>query len=327
MAPGLLIAVPNVSEGRDQSVLAALRYTYQREGVRVLDVHSDPDHDRSVFTLAGPPDVIGPALAAGAQAALEAGIDVFANDGIHPHVGATDVAPVVYRTEDERGMACAAALVAADEIGRLGIPVLLYGVLAQGRTRAELRKGGAAALAKRLGSSAADALQADFGPHEAHPRAGVTLVAARPPLVAFNVELRPSATRKDAQRVAKAIREGGKPGLAGVKALGLWLDRREVAQVSMNIEDHIATPLAQVIAAIAEHAEIQEAEVVGLPPEAAFDGYPGDLPTRNRKSLEVALAELDSPPCERSGGRSRQSQSQRCSEGPQRQPPKRNRSS
>ncbi len=108
MAPALLIAVPNVSEGRDPRLLAALRYTYQREGVRVLDVHSDPDHDRSVFTLAGEPDAIGPALAAGAQAAVDAGIDVFANTGIHPHVGAIDVAPVVYRTDDERGGACAA---------------------------------------------------------------------------------------------------------------------------------------------------------------------------------------------------------------------------
>jgi glutamate formiminotransferase len=287
VAPDLLIAVPNVSEGRDSRVLAALRYTYAREGVEVLDVHSDPDHDRSVFTLAGTVQRIGPALAAGAAAALDAGIDVFANAGVHPHVGSVDVAPVVYRTPDERGQACAAALVAGEEIGALDIPVLMYGVLAQGRTRAELRKGGAKALAKRL---AARKVAADFGPGEAHAQAGVTLVAARPPLVAFNLELQPPATLEDAKRIAAAIREGGPEGLPSVRAIGLTLKhRQDVAQVSLNIEDHRATPLAQVVEAVRRQADIAEAEVVGLPPRAAFDGYPADLATRNRRTLEDAL--------------------------------------
>jgi glutamate formiminotransferase/glutamate formiminotransferase/formiminotetrahydrofolate cyclodeaminase len=280
----LLIAVPNDSEGRDAQVLAALRYTYMREGVEVLDVHSDPDHDRSVFTLAGAADQIGPALAAGTAAALDAGIDAFANAGVHPHVGAIDVAPVVYQDNDQRGVACAAALVAAHEIGALGVPVLLYGALAQGRTRAELRKGGAKALAKRL---AKGTHVPDFGPGEAHPQAGATLVAARPPLVAFNVELQPPATLEDAKRIATAIRRA----LPSVKAIGLQLAHRgDVAQVSMNIEDHIATPLASVIEAIQRHAKIAEAEVVGLPPQAAFVGYPDDVQTRNRRTLEDALS-------------------------------------
>jgi glutamate formiminotransferase/glutamate formiminotransferase/formiminotetrahydrofolate cyclodeaminase len=286
--PDLLIAVPNVSEGRDAQFLAALHYTYVREGVRVLDMHADPDHDRSVFTLAGPPEAIGSALAAGAEAALEAGIDVFENDGVHPHVGALDVAPVVYLDDARRGAACAAALVAAHEIGALGIPVLLYGALTQGRTRAELRKGGATALAKRVDDGE---LRPDFGPLEAHPQAGVTLVAARPPLVAFNVELQHPASLKDAKRIAAAIREGGPDGLPGVRAIGLQLAHRDdAAQVSMNIEDHLATPLARVIAAISRHAPIAEAEVVGLPPKAAFIGYPEDLPTRSHRTLEDALS-------------------------------------
>ncbi len=287
MSSELLIAVPNVSEGRDPHLLAALRYTYVRAGVQVLDVHSDPDHDRSVFTLAGAPADIGPALAAGAEAAIDAGIDVFANAGVHPHVGALDVAPVVYRDEEQRGAACAAALVAAHEIGELGVPVLLYGELAQGRTRAQLRRGGAKALAKRL---AGGKLTPDFGPAEAHAQAGVTLAAARPPLIAFNLELAPPATVKDARDIAVAIREGGRDGLTGVRAIGLQLARRgNVAQVSMNVEDHRATPLAMVVDAVRRHAEIAEAEVVGLPPHAAFDGYPDDLATRNRRTLENAL--------------------------------------
>jgi len=283
----LLVAVPNVSEGRDARVLAALRYTYVRAGVRVLDVHADPDHDRSVFTLAGAPAEIGPALAAGVEAAVDAGIDVFANAGVHPHVGAVDVAPVVYLDDDQRGVACAAALVAAHEIGALGVPVLMYGGLAQGRTRAELRRRGAKALAKRIASGK---LAPDFGPAQAHPQAGVTLAAARPPLIAFNVELALPATLEDARLIAAAIREGGPDGLPGVRAIGLQLAHRDdVAQVSMNVEDHRAVPLARVIEAVRRHAPITEAEVVGLPPQAAFDGYPGDLPTRNRRTLEDAL--------------------------------------
>jgi glutamate formiminotransferase len=148
----LLIAVPNVSEGRDERVLAAVGDAYARAGARVLDVHSDPDHDRSVFTLAGAPGTLGPALAQGVAAALQAGVDVFANHGIHPHVGAVDVAPVVHLDDARRGAACAEALVAAHEIGELGVPVLLYGALtgAPPRTRAQLRRGGAARLAERL---------------------------------------------------------------------------------------------------------------------------------------------------------------------------------
>ena len=118
-------------------------------------------------------------------------------------------------------------------------------------------------------------------------------MAARAPLVAFNLELAPPATIDDAKRIAAAIREGGPEGLPGVRAIGLTLPaRNDVAQVSLNVEDHRATPLAQIVEAVANHARIQEAELVGLAPEAAFANFPDDLPVRNRRTVEEALAAL-----------------------------------
>jgi glutamate formiminotransferase len=115
------------------------------------------------------------------------------------------------------------------------------------------------------------------------------LVAARPPLVAFNVELAPPATLEDARSIAARIREGGPEGLESVRAIGLWLAARDVAQVSTNVEDHRATALAKVVEAIARHATPSRAELVGLAPRAAFDGFPDDLPIANRRLVEDAL--------------------------------------
>jgi glutamate formiminotransferase len=285
----VLLAVPNVSEGRDHAVLAAIGAAFAAGGARVLDVHADPDHHRSVFTLAGEPGALATALANGTAAAVER-IDISAHPGLHPHVGAVDVVPVVHLDAARRGAACAEALVAAELIGTgLGVPVLLYGELASGRTRAELRRGGPARLATRL---AKGDLQADFGPPEAHPTAGASLVAARPPLIAFNLELAPPATLEDAKNIAALIRESGGEGLPGVRAIGLTLPARGgVAQVSCNVEDHLAVPLARLVEAVARHAPVTEAEVVGLPPAAAFDGFPGDLRVRGRRTLEDALAQ------------------------------------
>lgn len=285
---GPLIAVPNVSEGRDPLVLAAIGDAYAQADARVLDVHSDPDHHRSVFTLAGAPGALADALVAGAARAIDL-IDVSDHEGIHPHVGAVDVCPVVHVTPDQRGAAAAEALVAADGIGRLGVPVFLYGELGGGRTRAEIRRGGPRELARRM---AAGELRPDFGPPRPHPTAGATLLACRPPLIAFNLELAPPATLEDAKAIAADIREGGPHGLPGLRAIGLELAARGgVAQVSMNIEDHLALPLARVVEAVRAHAPVAEAEVIGLPPEAAFAGFPEDLPVRNRRTLEAALAE------------------------------------
>lgn len=286
-ATGPLIAVPNVSEGRDPLILAAIGDAFAAAGALVLDVHADPDHHRSVFTLAAAPGALAAALLAGAREIVRL-IDVRANAGIHPHVGALDVAPVVFLDHERRGAAVAEALVLGDRLGdELGVPVLLYGTLGGGRTRAEVRRGGAQALARRL---QAGELVPDFGPPRAHPTAGATLVAARAPLIAFNLELAPPATLDDARAIAARIREGGPEGLPGLRAIGLSLAARGgVAQVSMNVEDHLALPLARVVEAVRAQADVAEAEVIGLPPEAALAGFPADLPVRNRRTLESAL--------------------------------------
>jgi glutamate formiminotransferase / 5-formyltetrahydrofolate cyclo-ligase len=279
-----LLAVPNVSEGRDSAAVRALAAAFD---ARLLDVHADPDHHRSVFTLAGRPGELAGAILGGAAEAVRQ-IDLGAHQGIHPRVGAIDVAPIVYLVTEDRGAACAEALVLADLLGdELELPVFMYGELGGGRTRAELRQGGLAGLAARI---AAGELRPDFGPARLHPSAGAVLVAARPPLVAFNVELAPPATVEDARAIAALIREGGPEGLESVRAIGLWLAATGVAQVSTNVEDHRRTPLARVIEAIARHAVPSRAELVGLAPRAAFGGFPADLPVANRRTIEDAVA-------------------------------------
>jgi glutamate formiminotransferase / 5-formyltetrahydrofolate cyclo-ligase len=279
-----LLAVPNVSEGRDAAALERLGAAF---GPRLLDVHADPDHNRSVFTLAGEPGRLADAVLGGARAVVSE-VDLERHDGVHPRIGVLDVAPVVYLSERDRGAAGAEALVLADRLGEeLELPVFLYGGLAGGRTRAEIRRGGPAALAERL---RAGELRPDFGPGRLHPTAGAVLVSARPPLIAFNVELSPPATVQDAQRIAALIREGGTEGLESVRAIGLWLARDGVAQVSMNVEDHHATPLAAVVAAIGKHANVAGAELVGLAPRAAFDGFPDGVGVRNKRLIEDVLA-------------------------------------
>lgn len=291
MTPPTLLAVPNVSEGRDAATIAAVASAFADDaggGVRALDIHSDADHHRSVFTLAGRPDALVDALVRGARVALER-IDVVSraargaeHAGQHPHVGALDVAPIVYLSAGDRGAACAAALVLGDRLGEeLGLPVFLYGELsgpdhASARTRSQLRRGGVLGLSARL-AARQDGLMPDFGPARMHPHGGATLVAARPPLVAFNLQLAAPATVIEARTIAAQIREGGDAGLAGVRALGLTLGG-DVAQVSMNIERPHELPLARVVDAVRAHAEIASAELVGLAPAAALDGFPDDVP-------------------------------------------------
>jgi glutamate formiminotransferase / 5-formyltetrahydrofolate cyclo-ligase len=273
----LLLAVPNVSEGRDGETVAAIAAAFAADSeVRLLDTHSDPDHHRSVFTLAGPPGALGDALLRGVRAAVE-GIDIMTTGPpprAHPHVGAIDVVPVVYLDDSARGAACAQALLVADRIGNeLNVPVFLYGALAGGRTRAELRRGGVAGLQSRI---ATGELRPDFGPSRMHPGAGATLVAARPPLVAFNVQLAPPATVAGARRIASLIREGGAEGLPGLRAIGLELGGG-VAQVSMNIERPFELTLATVVSAVRRHAEVANAELVGLAPRAALQDFPDEV--------------------------------------------------
>ena len=289
----MLLAVPNVSEGRPgdrlDELIAATR------PARLLNVHSDPDHGRSVLTLAAPQGVIAGVLAALAATAARL-IDVTSHPGIHPHVGALDVAPVVYLDDAARGAAVAEALTAGIKIGDEGVPVVLYGQLATRPAnveRAEIRRGGPARLAERF---AAGDLVADYGPeHSLHPTAGATLVTARPPLIAFNVDLA-TADVELARSIAAALRESG-GGFPGVRAIGLYLPARDRAQVSLNVHDHRAAPLRDLAAAIAERAPIAEAELVGLAPAAAFEGFPADIRLRDFDSrlhlIENALRSSD----------------------------------
>jgi glutamate formiminotransferase/glutamate formiminotransferase/formiminotetrahydrofolate cyclodeaminase len=281
----LLLAVPNVSEGRDTHVIETIAQAFRQPGARLLDVHSDADHHRSVFTLAAEQARLADTLLSGAQAA-SASVDVVARSsnatddkGQHPHVGAIDVVPVVYLDPAARGAAAATALTVADRLAQeLGIPVFLYGELTEddqtpARTRAQIRRGGIPALRERL---AADEIKPDFGPAELHPTAGATLVAARPPLVAFNIQLAPPATLADAERIAGLIREGGASGLPGVRAIAVEL-QGGVAQVSTNVERPFELTLAEVVDAVQRHAPVASAELVGLAPGAALAGFPAEV--------------------------------------------------
>jgi glutamate formiminotransferase/glutamate formiminotransferase/formiminotetrahydrofolate cyclodeaminase len=292
-----LMSVPNVSEGRDQTTINAISVAFSgtvslpksaaHAEARLLDTHTDADHHRSVYTLAGSPGTLADALLSGIAAAVER-IDVVtrAGSGVevtgqHPHVGAVDVVPIVYLHPDQRGQACAEALVVADRIGHeLHVPVFMYGELSSGgdrteRTRAEFRRGGVSALAARM-ADPEQPLTPDFGPSRLHATAGATLVAARPPLVAFNLQLEPPATLDRAREIATLIREGGTHGLPGLRAIGVMLEG-EVAQVSMNVERPFEVSLAQVLSAVQAHCEVASAELVGLAPAAALEGFPEDV--------------------------------------------------
>jgi glutamate formiminotransferase/glutamate formiminotransferase/formiminotetrahydrofolate cyclodeaminase len=200
--------------------------------------------------------------------------------------------PVVYLDEDRRGRACAEALTAGARIGaELALPVVLYGELAtrpEHQERAWLRSGGHRRLAERIESGE---VVPDFGPRRAHPTGGVVLAAARAPLIAFNLDL-VSPDVELARRVAADIRESG-GGLPGVRAMGLFLEARGRAQVSTNVHDHRATPLRAIVEAVRERAEIAEAELVGLAPRAALEGFPADVTIRGfspeRHVIENAL--------------------------------------
>ena len=295
-----MLAIPNFSEGRDSGRIAALAEALTSvDGVRLLDTHTDPDHNRCVYTLAAAADADGGAraepavplvdsLIAGAARAIQL-LDVGVHDGFHPRTGTLDVAPLVFMHDSERGAACAQALTLGDRLGHeLEIPVFLYGLLTEFRvSRADIRRGGPRLLRQRIESGE---LVPDFGPRRLHPRAGAVLVSARQPLIAFNVELAPPATLETAREIAALIREGGEEGLPSVRAIGLMLPHRQgVAQVSTNVEDYRQTNLATLVEAIARHARPAAAEVVGVPPRAAFDGFPDDLPVTNRRYLEDAL--------------------------------------
>jgi glutamate formiminotransferase / 5-formyltetrahydrofolate cyclo-ligase len=276
-----LVGVPNFSEGRNTRVIGALEATLAAHA-RVLNRHYDAQHNRCVFTIAADPLKLVEALLAGAAHALDL-MDLRGHQGVHPHIGALDVCPVVWQTDDRHDDAVAAARQAAEGIAALGIPVFLYGELAstpERRERAYFRQGGPAELARRMGSGE---LRPDLGPSEPHPSAGATLVTAREPLVAFNIEL-DTSNPEIAREIASELREAG-DGLPGVRALGLPREG-ERTQVSINVHDPRSVPLARIVAEVSRLAGAHgvkaiEAELVGLVPEAALEGYPDEPPIRD----------------------------------------------
>ncbi|HWN23440.1 MAG TPA: glutamate formimidoyltransferase [Gaiellaceae bacterium] len=271
----MLESVPNFSEGRDAEVMEALRAALAAPA-RLLDVHVDADHHRSVFTLVGEPDELLESLLAGIAAARER-IDLRRHEGAHPRIGAADVVPLVPLRPEEMEGAREAALALARRVGEdLELPVFLYGESARGRGPAFFRRGGPSELQQRIDVGE---LEPDFGPRLLHRSAGGVIVGARRPLIAFNVDLRGSV--EVAREVAALVRESG-GGFPGVRALGLDLPRAGVAQVSMNVEDWEAAALHDIVARVAAEAEARGAEVlgselVGLMPAGAAVAAAGSL--------------------------------------------------
>jgi glutamate formiminotransferase len=269
-----LEAVPNFSEGRDRAILDKLAAALSVDA-RLLDVHADADHNRSVFTLVGAEEALVAALLAGIACAREH-IDLRRHRGAHPRIGAADVVPVVPLRPADMPRARTTAVHVAERAGaELGLPVFLYGELADGRGPAFFRRGGPGELQRRVD---ARELTPDFGPRRLDPAAGAVLVGARRPLIAFNVNLRATAVDV-AREIAAVVRESG-GGFAGVRALGLDLPRAGLVQVSMNVEDYEAAALHEIVERIESEAAargvaVAGSELVGLMPAGAVAAAAG----------------------------------------------------
>ena len=271
-----LESVPNFSEGRDAGTIEALRAALAAHA-EVLDVHSDGDHNRSVFTVVADDDALVGALVGGVACARER-IDLRRHEGAHPRIGSADVVPVVPLRPDDGERARAAARGVAERVGEeLALPVFLYGDLAPGRGPAFFRRGGPEELQRRIETGE---LAPDFGPSQLDPRAGGVIVGARRPLIAFNVNLETDDVEV-ARAIAAVVREKG-GGFPGVRALGLALPRAGHAQVSMNVEDYEAAALHEILErveaeAAARGVEVSGSELVGLMPAAAAAAAAGAM--------------------------------------------------
>jgi glutamate formiminotransferase len=274
----LIESVPNYSEGRRPEVIDRLAAAVSvTEGVLLLDRTSHPSHHRSVLTMAGEAAAVERALEATIEVAIDA-IDMERHTGEHPRIGAVDVIPFVplgTTTLD-------ACVVLARAFGlriaeRFGLPVYLY---ARASTRpdrvrlADVRRGGYEAVRDEIGVPAADRAP-DFGPKKTHPRAGAVAVGARPFLIAWNINLDTNDVEV-AKRIARTVRESS-GGLPAGQGNGFMIDELDSAQVSMNLLDFETTPMWRVYdevarLASAEGVGIRESELIGLAPQAAFDG-------------------------------------------------------
>lgn len=272
----LVECVPNFSEGRDPAVVAAIASAAARvAGILVLDLQRDVDHNRCVLTFAGPPEAVAEAAvrAAGVAARL---IDLNSQDGVHPRIGAADVIPFVpLRGISLEECAALARSAAEQHWKRNGVPVYFYeaSALRADRTRLEqVRRGGYRFLRDAVLSD--PYRSPDIGGPGLHPTAGATVMGARKLLVAYNVNLRTCEVAL-ARRIAKRIRASS-GGFPSVKALGVYLESRKLAQVTTNITDFDITPVHVVFNAIQEEAaragvEIDGSELIGLIPRQALE--------------------------------------------------------
>jgi glutamate formiminotransferase len=253
-----LESVPNISEGRDDAVLAALSEAMSRPA-RLLDVHIDWDHHRSVYTLVGTANELVDTLLAGVRCARDR-IDLRNHAGAHPRIGSADVVPLVPLRPEDESHAREAAVALADRIANeLELPVFFYGRLTDdGREPAFFRRRGPEALQRRIDEGE---VVPDRGPTRLHPTAGGVVLGVRRPLIAFNINLR-GGDVEIAREIARLIRErdGGFPG---VRALGLELPKAGLLQVSMNVTDWEAAALHDIVARVVAEAEARGAEVVG----------------------------------------------------------------
>jgi glutamate formiminotransferase len=263
--------VPNFSEGRRRDVVDKIVHSIRSvPGTKVLDVESDPDHNRSVVTFTGSRESVQESAFRGARAAMEL-IDLTKHTGEHPRMGALDVLPFIPIS----GATMEDCVEIANRVGariakHLKIPVYLYEAAAKRPDRRNLevvRKGQFEGLREAIVTD--DSRYPDFGPRAVHPTAGATAVGARMPLIAFNVNLR-SEDIEVAKAIAKKIRASG-GGMPHVKALGFHLREKGMVQVSMNLTDYTVTPISKVFLEIEKEAEargveIAESEIIGLIP-------------------------------------------------------------
>ena len=268
--------VPNFSEGRNQAtVQALLDAVASTSDVVCLDHSMDPDHHRAVLTFCGTPEAVVEAAFRAIRTATNL-IDLRSHIGVHPRVGATDVVPFIPITGTTMDDCIQLARRLGSQVGReLEIPVFLYEQAASRADHAPLeavRCGGLKGLAFRMASD--PDWVPDFGPSRLHPSAGAIVIGARPPLIAYNVNLRSTEVDK-ARAIARAVRYSS-GGLPHVKAIGVELPSRRIVQVAMNLTDYRATPVLTAFQAVQTESarlgiEVAGSELVGLIPQAALN--------------------------------------------------------
>jgi glutamate formiminotransferase len=270
----IIECVPNFSEGRDLAKVERIAGIIKSfADVKLLDYSSDPDYNRSVFTFIGSLEEVKEAAFCAIAEAIKI-IDIFNYDGLHPFIGAADVIPFIPLKNATMEECIDLSHNLAKRVGEeLKIPVYLYdeaclrGIC---KNLAQIRRGGIKRLKKEIKKN----FPPDFGPATLHPTAGAATIGARKMLIALNVTLR---TKKIeiAKIIAKKIREKDR-GLPKVKAIGIFLPRRNYCQVSVNLTDYKITSLSQVLSRIEELADvynvtIEDGELIGLLPEDAID--------------------------------------------------------